>query len=434
MQNLDDTLQISLMELSQDIKIFRQNLNNDIDFNKNTIKNLNERIELIQMQIFDIPSDYQLDMYLNRLFKLKNKIDEMDFRISFITQDGIYSSIINKIQQAITTNDFIPIQFNSKWYQLEFDKNKNQLACLRFKKNIFASGSLANLRIVRNILDNKTEVFKQAKETAKNSRSTIANEFLLLNEIQKNSKVWGIQEAPRKLTEMTEGADSRFGYLTLQYDQNYDTAIMQGPQIPNFIDSLEDIHQVLSGLKELHHRDILHGDIKPANVLVKKTVDNARIVHLADLGSAVKCGTENSCDEIKGKNRGASPAFFPAQDFMAGEKVNDPNEIKQIEKKRDVFALGSILYCALQKVNYPRYDTYEQQRPLVTDSLIINNPTVPPEIRELVKNMMHPSHAQRPSAAEAFKIFDQYLKSSHPMVHERIWNKIQKEYPGTLKE
>ena len=55
------------------------------------------------------------------------------------------------------------------------------------------------------------------------------------------------------------------------------------------------IKQVLSGLQSLHHRNIVHRDIKIDNILMESLSEDAE-VYIADVGSAAKLSSpEERC-------------------------------------------------------------------------------------------------------------------------------------------
>ncbi|KAF9939014.1 hypothetical protein BGZ65_011746, partial [Modicella reniformis] len=67
--------------------------------------------------------------------------------------------------------------------------------------------------------------------------------------------------------------------------------------------------QIAHGLKELHEKNIVHGDLKAANVFICKKFGIVRILKIGDLGSAYVAGTEYSSRNANGMC--IDPAQFP---------------------------------------------------------------------------------------------------------------------------
>lgn len=93
-------------------------------------------------------------------------------------------------------------------------------------------------------------------------------------------------------------------------------------------------NQILSGLNYLHDRNIIHGNIKCANVLV----DNSGVVKLADIGMAqqlVKLNIDKSCN--------ASHVLYMAPEMLG-------KEIKPSSCAADIWSVGcTVLEMALGK-------------------------------------------------------------------------------------
>src|SRR5207247_10347271 len=110
---------------------------------------------------------------------------------------------------------------------------------------------------------------------------------------------------------------SRWGYIN-------DVIATQGPVRTRFKPgvAVAIVRECLAGLAALHREEIVHGDIKPSNVMVKRT-GNAKII---DIGSAM------DLDQASAR-RMWSPAYA-APEVLAGGK-NTPQS--------DLASLGYVL-------------------------------------------------------------------------------------------
>jgi eukaryotic-like serine/threonine-protein kinase len=91
------------------------------------------------------------------------------------------------------------------------------------------------------------------------------------------------------------------------------------------------IQQVAAGLRALHNRDLLHRDVKPANVLFRGTPDGERAM-LGDLGLG------KSLDAV---SRLTLPGGTPA--YVAPEQVRGD----QLDPRADQYALAAVAYSML---------------------------------------------------------------------------------------
>jgi eukaryotic-like serine/threonine-protein kinase len=110
---------------------------------------------------------------------------------------------------------------------------------------------------------------------------------------------------------------------------NYETLLREGKR-PTWQDVLGIALQVVSALRHAHRRGVLHGDLRPANLL--KTADGQ--VKLAEVGIARLFGAEVP---PPGDNPLASAAFISPEQ-AAG---------KPATKRSDFYSLGCLLYALL---------------------------------------------------------------------------------------
>jgi serine/threonine-protein kinase len=135
-------------------------------------------------------------------------------------------------------------------------------------------------------------------------------------------------------------------------------------------------YEVLRGLEIAHAKNILHCDMKPANVFIVRRNDQRRDVKLLDFGIAKLAvgGRANSVDEPTG-------FVFGTTHYMAPEQVTGG----ELDQRTDIYAVGAILYETL--MGFP---------PLVPPS-----GELPPVLTQLVLSMMAKKPSDRPASAAA---------------------------------
>lgn len=145
--------------------------------------------------------------------------------------------------------------------------------------------------------------------------------------------------------------------------------------------------------KDLHSAGIVHFDVKPSNVLVKKTDTGNYVAKLIDFDSGFFKG-----EVLDGKELGGDLAHLAPETFLAiaGEDVT-PDE------KSDIFGLGLLLheyYCG--KLPYFDENEYEYPYEAALDNGILkpDSSMLPEEIEKLIVSMLNVDPQKRPSAEE----------------------------------
>lgn len=187
-------------------------------------------------------------------------------------------------------------------------------------------------------------------------------------------------------------------------------------------------HQGLAGLREIHRRGVVHGDIKAENILFSKKTGALIIdfgvscfTHIDVKASRAKQEVQYMCSE-EGADQG-TPLFFSLDRFRVadGEKVS-LETFFNIMRKDDLFAFGIVLYERLVDHQYEPNFTIGQLLNLDRVNELLRRPEsmIPPDFwqlpnspfRALVGRLLVSSHAQRPTANEALRI----LEGSDPAV------------------
>lgn len=165
--------------------------------------------------------------------------------------------------------------------------------------------------------------------------------------------------------------------------------------------SREDTHTItmvlLHCLALLHKRNIVHADLKPSNVLLKKTASNSFTVKLIDF--------DNSFIADEPPRRLSSICVDPL--YMAPEMffalIDEPTVLST---KMDIISLGLMLHKFWSGA-LPHYDAaydYPFEAVLSGKDLVISD-IVPEEYHSILRQCWKKSPDERPCIAEVYAVF-----------------------------
>ena len=191
-------------------------------------------------------------------------------------------------------------------------------------------------------------------------------------------------------------------------------------------DRMFQFQQLFSGLKTVHDLGFLHGDIKLENIFMRK-----KRMFLADFGGACHKDVEvkNLTELVAGEGSRATTEMY-SNDFDQEESCEraengDREGVIEVERKRDVFALGCVLFMALTGVN--PFQQVGNPRTFVgfPDKIPIEG--IPQELKDLIVKMLDPEFSSRPDLDTAFNAFNEILHSKFEQVAQEIEEIKQQE-------
>lgn len=163
---------------------------------------------------------------------------------------------------------------------------------------------------------------------------------------------------------------------------------------------------VSHSLKILHTAGVVHGDLKPDNILIKEKSGGQFVTKLIDFDNSYVSGNPPSSDEIVGDQVYYSPELLRYVTKSPDAKAGD------LELRSDTFALG-LIYTEYLTGAKPDFDQkrYHYACEAVNDGASLTLPAAIVEpIRSLVARMLAPRPDQRPTISE---VFDS-VKASRP--------------------
>lgn len=428
------------------------------------INSLASRLHVDKKEIKDAAASGVFEQFLydiakpERIEQISKQVIQKIYSDVMELFDVINNQLVYKndgVQTGLTPKDLldgIEEAFASKRKSVDQQKKsfkfwRNEKGQPTYLVKKLGGGSYSKVYVIFDFVNGTAGAFKDALRKGKvlaRSRIDVINEYTLLNLIHEKGRAWGIQAKPQKCGPVTvqtkKGPESpikeRFGYIGLKYDGDYFDDIVgtdKNPKNPKLVsaeDRLLEFHQLLSGLKRLTDLNILHGDIKPENIFIKQT-GSIKYVHIADLGGACHVDKDGPLVNLiaGGGKRAASPNYLMYSDLeecLALAKDGNRKGVIEVEKKRDVFSMGTVFHTALTG-SLP-YDTDKYGFPISTTYTPIDRPDVPTELKSLIQSMTATNINDRPSAAAAFATLEEIIKKSYPAVYNKIQNEMAKDF------
>lgn len=175
-------------------------------------------------------------------------------------------------------------------------------------------------------------------------------------------------------------------YFAMEYCRGVPllSAMRRAPSLKRACDAVAGL---LRALDHIHRAGYIHGDVKPGNVLVADDGEELGI-WLIDLGVAAPIGGFTDAEIFVGTPEYASP------ELMLGVGVDE---------RADLYAVGLILYELIEGAR-PWAGSDEGELVRVRRAgppPPLSSPDCPPQLAELVRELLHPDPHHRPASAGA---------------------------------
>lgn len=255
--------------------------------------------------------------------------------------------------------------------------------------SVLGEGSFGKVFKVRSKEDGKFYAVKRSREPFKGE----SDRLYKLEEVKKHEqlpkhrncvKFFKAWEERHHLYIQTELCDTSLGHFA---DQNH--------EIPERL-IWKYLVDLLMAVKHLHDHELLHLDIKPANIFIAQT----GICKLGDFGLMIDATKSNISEAQEGD------AKYLAPELMQG----------QFSKAADIFSLGITMLELACDLDLPRGgDAWHQLRHGAIPRDFIQH--LSPELISIIRLMMLPNYKERPSAQAILQ---------HPSVYQVVhWRKLE---------
>jgi serine/threonine protein kinase len=208
----------------------------------------------------------------------------------------------------------------------------------------------------------------------------LAGDVLFRERFKRESRIAASIEHPNVIPVYEAGEGDGLLYLTMRYVEGTDLkALLEADGTLEPARAARLLAQVAAALAAAHRRDLMHRDVKPANVLVDR-VDQREHAYLTDFGIARHVAATSALT--------ATGSVVGTLDYLAPERIVEGGG----DARADVYALGCVLFQVLTgSVPYPRdHDAakmYAHLNAPVPDARELNA-TVPDALAELARQAM----------------------------------------------
>ncbi|KAF0699842.1 Aste57867_9618 [Aphanomyces stellatus] len=208
-------------------------------------------------------------------------------------------------------------------------------------------------------------------------------------ELQVQATIARLGGHPNIVASLGSAADDTSLYIATEYVDGGDLfgfIVRHGCVAPPTAATL--VRELVAALAFLHAHGIVHGDVKPENVLLT----SARHVKLADFGCALVPGAPTTQGTLA-----RTTAYCPPELLLGGTCT----------PAADMWAVGCILYILLSGIH--PFDPFGRCTPGEIESNIVSRDvafdvgaarTIPPALQALLAQLLHRDATQRPSAAQ----------------------------------
>ena len=191
-------------------------------------------------------------------------------------------------------------------------------------------------------------------------------------------------------------AENNTAYYVMEYiDGESLSALVKSRGVLPESEAIGYIKQVAAALGSIHEQRIMHLDIKPANVMLRK--EDGRVV-LIDFGLSKQYDAEGN--QTSSTPVGISAGYAPMEQYQQGG-------VREFSPETDIYSLGATLYYLVTGVVPPQAAT------IVDEGL----PELPAHLSANVRNAIERSmEVQRKRRPHSIKEFLALLEDNNPIV------------------
>ncbi len=221
---------------------------------------------------------------------------------------------------------------------------------------------------------------------------------------------------PNVLKVLRPRRQRRFLYYVTEYIDGQSLAQwMLDHRQPELSEVRDIAHQVIAGLRAFHRREMVHGDIKPENIMI----DRYRRVKIIDFGATFVAGLEEISTPLESMGI-AGTANYIAPELLDGFLPSP---------KSDMYSLGVMLYEMLSGGRFPygHADRARRHRHYDYTSVRYYNPDVPVWMDEAIRRAVHPDPDQR---YDTFSEFEEDLNRPNPALMKAATPLLERDPVG----
>ncbi|CAJ1979314.1 unnamed protein product [Sphenostylis stenocarpa] len=276
-----------------------------------------------------------------------------------------------RVENGMVCRQF-PVKDTRKVVRME-DENGNKMINEYIREYKIGSGSYGKVALYRSSLDGKHYAIK-AFHKSHLLKLRVAPSETAMTDVLREVLIMKMLEHPNivNLIEVIDDPESDHFYMVLEYVEGKWVCEGSGPACGLGEETARRyLRDIVSGLTYLHAHNIVHGDIKPDNLLITRH----GTVKIGDF--SVSQAVEDNKDELR---RSPGTPVFTAPECILGLTYGG--------KAADTWAVGVTLYCMILG-EYPflgdtLQDTYDK---IVNNPLVLPNDLNPP-LKKLIEGLL----------------------------------------------
>jgi serine/threonine protein kinase len=195
-------------------------------------------------------------------------------------------------------------------------------------------------------------------------------------------------------------------------------------KLPSYTEGACIIGSIASALAHAHQRNLVHRDVKPGNIFLENSSGAA---YMADFGFVFQGDTDEPTERISG-----------TPPYMSPEQVR--GELKKLDARSDIFALGAILYEVLTgkrafSGNSPK-EVFQEVIHRNPSSIRRANPSVPLELERICFKALAKKPEDRFQTASLFAqdLFRWYIGTTATTVGKSVNFDSKNRLSGDLRD
>lgn len=224
---------------------------------------------------------------------------------------------------------------------------------------------------------------------------------------------------PHVIRTLDHGDHEGIHFIVMEYAQgeSLDQVLCRRKRLP-YLEAAHLLYQALVGLDYLFHNGLIHGNLKPTNLLLvhghgkgKKGSTDGVTVKLLDVGLGPAAFRDHVAASKVALKRDGFALLKHCADYLAPETVQDP---RHLDIRADIYSLGCILYrCLTGQLPFPDHNCVTQIIRLQTENpkpLRTLDPRLPDPLQEILDHMLARDPADRfPNPEKALAAFGYFL-------------------------
>lgn len=242
--------------------------------------------------------------------------------------------------------------------------------------DLIGKGSFSEVFKVRRLLDGCICALKK-------SRNPFTGMTNRLRRLQEVANMWLLTGNPHCVQIIESWEQNGYLYIIMEYCENgslRDVIEYMAEADVRFTEYQiwQILHQISSGLRHLHCHDVIHLDLKPANIFI----DEKGTLKIGDFGLSLRSGSDHDQDMEGDK-------YYMAPETLEGT----------YDKPADIFSLGLIILELAADVELPSQGS-SWQNLRHGDYSELSFEDVSDALNSLIKEMMDPEPERRPRIDE----------------------------------